>query len=69
MNITVIVIAATVAALLIYDAIVAFLKGKAQTISMVISRYSQLYPAIPFAFGFLMGHFFAQDEYIQCKRN
>jgi hypothetical protein len=48
----------TIIALIIYD-IVAYLAGVNATLSVVITDFSFYTPWVPFAFGFLMGHFFA----------
>lgn len=44
------------------DIVLAITRGKDATISVVITKWSKQYPAIPFAFGFLMGHFFGQNK-------
>lgn len=44
------------------DIILAVHGGVNATISVQITRWSHEYPAIAFAFGFLMGHFFGQDK-------
>ena len=44
------------------DIVLALVGGKDLTISVEIWRWSHEYPVIAFAFGFLMGHFFAQNE-------
>lgn len=57
--ITEILIALLVVLLAIYDLIILWLEGnQAATISEVIWAKSKIYPAIPFFFGLLMGHFF-----------
>ncbi len=40
------------------DIVLAARGGKAATISVALTNWSKEYPAIPFAFGLLMGHFF-----------
>jgi hypothetical protein len=51
---------ATVALLLAYDGVAALLGGQDATISLVITNASR-WPIIPFAFGLLCGHLFAQN--------
>lgn len=55
---TILIIVGVTVALIIYDIAIAYTK-KDRTITQVIQKYSKEYPAIPFALGFLMGHFFA----------
>lgn len=45
-----------------YDILALLLWGVDSTISVRITGASKMYPIIPFAFGFLMGHFFAQNK-------
>lgn len=45
-----------------YDILALLMGGNDSTISVIISWASTKWPAIAFAFGFLMGHFFAQNE-------
>jgi hypothetical protein len=61
-KLTIGVIAVATALLGIYDIVVAAISGKRATISWAISSLSMRFPIIPFAFGVLMGHFFAQDN-------
>jgi len=61
-NLTLIVMVATGAFLLIFDAVIAWLRGRGETISVWITRLSREYSVIPLAFGILMGHFFLQDD-------
>ena len=61
-KITIVVIIAAIVILGGFDVVIAYLGGKESTISLVITDYSHKWPVIPFAFGFLMGHFFAQDN-------
>ena len=60
-ELTIGVIAVAVALLGLYDVVIAALKGRPSTISWVISSISTKVPFVPFAFGVLMGHLFAQD--------
>lgn len=52
---------AAVALLVAYDGAAAFFGGQDATISLVITNASR-WPIIPFAFGVLMGHLFAQNR-------
>ncbi len=62
MNITLAVVAAAIALLLIYDVIIVLKKGGSATISWQMWSISKQYPVIPFAIGFIMGHiFFVQN--------
>lgn len=58
MSITLIFIALLVAAIAIFDVWVILKKGKQESISAYIIRYSHKYPSIPFLLGFLCGHLF-----------
>jgi hypothetical protein len=40
------------------DIVIAVCLGRDATISVALTNWSKDYPAIPFAFGLLMGHFF-----------
>lgn len=60
------IILGTIIALIVYD-IFAYLFGVNATLSVVITDFSFYSPWVPFAFGFLMGHWFfpakrSQDE-------
>lgn len=44
------------------DVVLAVLYGMDATISVQITKWSHEYPAIAFGFGFLMGHWFAQNR-------
>lgn len=59
-QITAIVIIVIVFALTIYDIVTAYLSGGTATISWCLYQWSLRFPFIAFAFGFLMGHLFAQ---------
>lgn len=59
-QITEVLILVVAFALGIYDFVVDRLGGGEATISFVIWSWSVRYPALPFAFGFLCGHLFAQ---------
>ncbi|MGP0063538.1 MAG: hypothetical protein ACLQGP_08070 [Isosphaeraceae bacterium] len=54
------VVIAAVFILSIFDIVMAYLSGGEATISWCIYQWSLKYPVIAFAFGFLMGHLFAQ---------
>ena len=54
------VIIATAVILGIYDILIAAKYGSENTISWVLVQAAHRWLAIPFGFGFLMGHFFAQ---------
>jgi hypothetical protein len=57
-KVTIILIYSAIIILGVYD-IVAFLQGGSDaTISAILLQESRKNPAIPFAFGFLMGHLF-----------
>lgn len=60
MTTTQIVMASAVVLLLGYDCYAVFRGGVKNTISWQMTALSQRYPFIPFAMGFLMGHFYAQ---------
>lgn len=62
MNRTRWIIVASIAVIGAVDVFLAATCGKDCTISVNITQWSHEYPAIPFAFGFLMGHFFAQNH-------
>lgn len=62
MNTTQIVMASAVFLLLAYDVYAVVHGGLQETISYEIVKLSKTYPFIPFALGFLMGHFFGQCE-------
>jgi hypothetical protein len=59
---TVVVLIVTAVALSLYDIWAAWHGGQAATISLVLTRISHSWPAIPFAVGFLCGHLFAQNR-------
>jgi hypothetical protein len=59
---TVAFIIGVVIVIIIYDIVAAALGGQDATISVIITKYSRVWPTISFAFGFLMGHFFAQNS-------
>lgn len=44
-----------------YDLVAEYFGGNNSTISVIITYASSKIPAIPFAFGFLCGHFFGQN--------
>lgn len=58
MNATVIFIAVIVLAIAIFDFWVIAKKGKQESISAYIIRWSKQYPSIPFLLGFVCGHLF-----------
>ncbi len=60
MTTTEIVMSVTVVMLIGYDTYAAIQGGLHATISYQLTQLSKTYPVIPFAFGLLMGHFFAQ---------
>jgi hypothetical protein len=60
-RITVAVIIGAVILLGGYDVIWIWLFGVPNSISSVITKYGHIYSTIPFALGYLMGHFFGQD--------
>jgi hypothetical protein len=62
MNLTRWIIVGVVAITGLIDIVLAIFGGMQATISFNITQWSHTYPAIPFAFGFLMGHFFAQNK-------
>jgi len=62
MTLTQWIIASVTVIILIIDVFLALTKGKEQTISVAITNWSKQYPIIPFVFGLLMGHFFAQNN-------
>lgn len=49
-------------ALIAYDLVAVGLWGNSATESQVILHAAHAYPVIPFAFGVLMGHFFASQK-------
>ena len=57
-NITKIIILSAIVILGVYDIIALIGGGTEATISYIILAESRRNPAIPFAFGFLMGHLF-----------
>jgi hypothetical protein len=59
-SIIALVVIGAVFALSIFDIVMAYLSGGGATISWCIYQWSLKYPAIAFAFGFLMGNLFAQ---------
>ncbi len=59
MTLTQYIIVAIVALTVAIDVVLAISRGRDATISVAITRWSHQYPIIPFAFGMLMGHFFA----------
>lgn len=54
--ITVIFIIFLVAAIAVFDVWVIIKKGKQESISAYIIRWSKQYPSIPFLLGYVMGH-------------
>ncbi len=62
MNLTRWIISIIVVLVLFIDVILALRYGVEGTISVQITEWSHQFPAIPFALGFLMGHFFAQNK-------
>ncbi len=62
MNLTRWIIIGVVGIVGLIDVILAIVYGLDGTISVQLTEWSHLYPVIPFAFGFLMGHFFAQNK-------
>jgi TctA family transporter len=58
MSITLIFIFLIIAAIAIFDVWVIIKKGKQQSISAYIIRWSKQYPSIPFLIGFVAGHLF-----------
>jgi hypothetical protein len=56
--ITEIFIVLSIIIILGFDIFLVLKYGKDKTITHVIIKYSKLWPIIPFAFGFLMGHFY-----------
>jgi hypothetical protein len=61
-NVTLLVILAVAVVLIVYDFWVGLTYGGDYTESWVILQLAHAYPAIPFAFGFLMGHLFATQH-------
>jgi len=61
MNLTQWIIVCSVGLIGGIDIVLAIAFGKEKTISVTITAWSKQYPIIPFAFGLLMGHFFAQN--------
>lgn len=62
-SITTFFVVAVTVMVILFDILIAALQqwlggGERATITAVIIKYSRKYPVIPFAFGFLMGHFF-----------
>ena len=53
----------------LYDIYTFYFNGSETTISWVLYSYSTQYPAIPFGFGFLMGHIFASMRGIPVDDN
>lgn len=58
MSITLLFIVLLVAAIAIFDVWVIAKKGKQESISAYIIRWSHKYPSIPFLIGFVAGHLF-----------
>jgi F0F1-type ATP synthase assembly protein I len=56
-QITKIIMAVALVVLVVWD-IIAYIWGTNATISVIITDWSMYTPWVPFAFGFLMGHFF-----------
>lgn len=56
------IIVSSIAVIGLVDIWLALTRGKEETISVAITEWSKQYPIIPFAFGLLMGHFFAQNN-------
>jgi hypothetical protein len=61
-QITALVVIAVIVILPVFDIVMAYLSGGDVTISWYIYQWSLKYPVIAFAFGFLMGHVFAQMD-------
>lgn len=53
-----IIIVFTIFSLIIYDVLVIYKDGVKASISVRIYTFAKYNPALPFGFGFLMGHFF-----------
>ena len=58
MSTTVIVIAIVVVVIAVFDFYIICKKGKKESISAYIIRWSHKYPSIPFLLGFVCGHLF-----------
>jgi hypothetical protein len=61
-NLTRWIIVSSIAVIGAIDIVLAIVLGKQRTISVQLTLWSKEYPIIPFAFGLLMGHFFAQNN-------
>jgi hypothetical protein len=61
MNLTQWIIVSSVGVILAIDGWLAVTRGKDATISVQLTKWGKQYPFIPFAMGFLMGHFWAQN--------
>jgi hypothetical protein len=57
MSLTLKIVAGVAIALGLYDIIIAALNGKKWTISWQLLQFGKRWPVVPFALGFLMGHF------------
>lgn len=55
------ILAALIGAIICYEVVAIIDKKEGDTISEVIWKLSAKRPIVPFAFGILMGHFFAQE--------
>lgn len=62
MNVTKWIIVSIVVLGAALDVVLAVMFGVDMTISVQLTKWSHEYPAIPFAFGLLMGHFFLQNQ-------
>jgi hypothetical protein len=62
MNRTRWIIAGLTAAILLLDVVLAVTGGVDATISVEITKWAHEYPAVAFACGFLMGHWFGQNQ-------
>ena len=67
MNTTWVVIGGAAALLVIYDIYTGIKNGTDSTISWQIYTAGTKYPILPFAFGVLMGHFFAGMHGVGCN--
>jgi len=61
-KITLVFVAVATVLILSFDALAAYFGGQKATISWLTTMLSGKYPAIAFAWGFLMGHFFGQNS-------
>ena len=53
--------------LIVWDVYIMWKKGGDATISWGIYSLSQRYPTLPFAFGYMMAHFFGGQNGVGCK--